>query len=255
MKPVMEAFGTVFGNFTSLPVPHRFIVFRHNGEDGTALKVTYTVLGERTIGDKHYLLLNVTIPVGTWQIVASNGADSEKPILRIAYTSPSRPRPGRPFKLYLSATDNIGIRDMYAVVYDKATRKEVSYGNVSKFPAEPTSGKEDNKYYVFQFPALNQSDYEIKVIAVDFYNNTAEATKEINFAPATTTTSSSSSSTTSSSSSTTQTTTTTTSSTGPSSTPQSSTTPSSSSRKGTSICGPAAIVGLAIIPLLLRKKK
>ncbi|NJF25969.1 PEGA domain-containing protein [Thermococcus sp. Bubb.Bath] len=33
------------------------------------------------------------------------------------------------------------------------------------------------------------------------------------------------------------------------------TTSSSSSKKGTSICGPAAIVGLAIVPLLLRKRK
>ncbi len=306
MTPVMKEFGTLFGNFTSLPVPQRFIVFRHHGPDGTAVEfineykpasgpvvfsvpegagidssatnLTYKLIGERTIGGVHYVLLNITVPLGKWQIVFSKGKDTQKPQLTVAYTLPSKPRPGVSTKVYIMASDNIGIRDLYAQVYD-GNGHVVSYKKMSLFPAEPTSGKENNKYYVVQLPALNKSNYEVKFIAVDFYGNKAVKTLNFNFAPtssssSSTSSSSSSSSTssssssssssstssTSSSSSSTSSTSSSSSSTSSSSSSSSSSSPSStpsssSSKSRWHICGPAAIIALAALPLLLRKRK
>ncbi|WP_297070857.1 metallophosphoesterase [Thermococcus sp.] len=239
----------VRSDFMSIPVPQEFIVFRHNTKFGTAAKfinefnhsvrgpitfvipagakidpqhtnITYRVLGERQIGNNTYLMINATVPKGVSQIVITKGTDTEKPVLQIAYLQPSYPRPGKTSVIYFTAKDNLGIRDLYAQVLDESG-KPVTYGKVDRFPAESGSGKPDNTFYTVELPPLNPGRYKIEVVAVDFYGNKAVVTKEINIKS-------------------------------PTPTP-SSTTTSTSSKK--SVCGPAALVALAIIPLLLRRRK
>ncbi len=79
---------------------------------------------------------------------------------------------------------------------------------------------------------LTKDGYQNKTITVTI-NPGKETTKSVTLEKIQTTTSSSTTTTTSSST----------------------TTTTSSSKKGTSICGPAAILGLAIVPLLLRRRK
>ena len=122
--------------------------------------------------------------------------------------------------IYFTAQDNLGIRDLYAQVIDK-NGNPVKYGKVEKFPAEVGSGKPDNTFYTVELPPLNPGTYTIKLVAVDFYGNKAVVTKEINIKNPTATTSP--------------------------------TTTSSSAKKG--VCGPAALIALAILPLLMRKRK
>ncbi len=264
LKPIANYWhGNLFGPIISLPVPQEFIVYRYHGPDGTALKfvneyekisgplviqvpegakvdpsatnIKYKVLGEREIGDKYFMLLNVTIPKGTWQLVASIKKDTQKPQVVFQYMMPSPFEPKEPLQVYVQATDNIGIKEFYAQVYENG--KLVTYGKVSKFPAEPATGKWNNNMYLFEIPPLNGAKYTLKITAVDFYNNTYTLTKTLSSQTITSKPSSSSSSSTSSTTS--------------SSKPAKSSSTSSSKK----ICGPASIVALAIIPLLLRRRR
>ena len=243
----------VRSDFMSVPVPQEFIVFRHRTDFGSAIKfvnelnntvtgpivvevpagakvdpsvtnVTYKVLGERQIGDKHYMLINVTVPVGVSQIVIDKAKDGEKPVVQIAYLQPSKPHPGAQFSAYIVASDNLGVRDLYAVIYDQ-NGNPVKYGKVEKFPAEPASGKPGDTFYLLQLPPLGEGNYKLEIVAEDFYGNRAVVTKELHVGARTT-------------------------SSKVTSTPESSTT-SATSKKG--ICGPVAIVALALIPLLRRR--
>lgn len=223
----------------SLPVPQKFIVYRQNGEDGTAVKfvnqldqtisgplvieipaganvdpehtnITYTVLGEREIGGNHYMLLNVTVPQGVSQITAVVNKDTKPPEVRIGYITPSKPKPGQRFSVYISANDNVGIRTMKVqIIVDGKVVKELP-----AFSVKPSQVKAT---YFTDVTGVNATEFTVKAIATDFYGNTAEATYEVG-APA-----------------------------------QSTTTTSSNGGKG--ICGPAAIVALAAIPALLRRRK
>jgi len=244
----------VRSDFMSVPVPQEFMVFRHETSFGTAVKfinelnnsvsgpivvevpagakvdpsatnVTYKVLGERQIGDRYYMLLNITVPKGVSQLVVDKAKDTEKPSVQIAYLQPAYPEPNTNFQAYVVAQDNLGIRDFYAVIYD-SNGKPVKYGKVEKFPAEPASGKPGDNFYIIELPGLEKGTYKLEVVAVDFYGNKAVVTKELNIG---TESSSSSSSTT--------------------------TTPTTTSTPSKGICGPAAIVALAVIPLLLRRRK
>ncbi|WP_054841436.1 CGP-CTERM sorting domain-containing protein [Thermococcus peptonophilus] len=150
------------------------------------------------------------------------GADTEKPVVQIAYLQPSHPKPNANFMAYFTAQDNLGIRDLYAVIYDE-NGNPVKYGKVDKFPGEPSSGKPGDTFYIVQLPGLNEGKYKIEIVAEDFYGNKATATKEI------TITSTSKAAKT--------------------------TTAKQTSSEGKSTCGPAALVGLAVVPLLLRRKK
>ncbi|WP_297551146.1 CGP-CTERM sorting domain-containing protein [Thermococcus sp.] len=243
----------VRSDFMSVPVPQEFMIFRHETSFGTALKfinelnnsvsgpivvpvpanakvdpsvtnVTYKVIASREIAGKYYMLLNVTVPKGVSQLVIDTGKDTEKPVVQIAYLQPSHPRPDSQFTVYFTAQDNLGIRDLYAVLYD-SNGNPVKYGKVDKFPAEPSSGKPGDTFYIVELPGLKAGKYKLEIVAEDFYGNKAVVTKELNIAaakpPAT------------------------------SSTPTSTT--SSSGKSG--ICGPAFIVGLAVLPLLLRKRR
>ncbi|BAD84763.1 metallophosphoesterase, calcineurin superfamily [Thermococcus kodakarensis KOD1] len=241
----------VQSDFMSVPVPQRFMAFRHVSEAGTAVKfinqldesvsgpivlpipegakvdpeatnITYTVLGERQIADQYYIMLNVTIPQGVSQLVIDTGADTEKPVVQIAYLQPSHPKPNANFMAYFTAQDNLGIRDLYAVIYDENGNR-VKYGKVDKFPGEPSSGKPGDTFYIVQLPGLEEGKYKIEIVAEDFHGNRATATKEI------TITSTSKAAKT--------------------------TTAKQTSSEGKSTCGPAALVGLAVVPLLLRRRK
>ncbi|WP_461863242.1 metallophosphoesterase family protein [Thermococcus sp.] len=275
----------VRSDFMSIPVPQEFIVFRHHGKDGTAVKfinelnnsvsgpitlvipagakidpsvtnITYTVLGERTIDGINYLLLNATVPVGVSQIVVSKEKDTQKPEVKIAYTLPPKPRMGRAFKVYFKATDNIGVRDMYVEID--------ANGKTMKYVGEPTRGDPTSTYYVAQIPGVNAEKYTIKVVVTDFYGNKAMDEKVVGGTTSTTTTKTSTASkTTTSSSSTTSTTPTQTStptSTSSSSLTETTSTSSAATSSSTATtsgrtCGPAAIAALALIPLLLRRRK
>jgi hypothetical protein len=242
----------VQSDFMSVPVPQKFIAFRHVSDVGTAVKfinqldesvsgpivlpipegakvdpkatnITYTVLGERQIGDQDYVMLNVTIPQGVSQLVIDTGADTEKPVVQIAYLQPSHPKPNAHSMVYFTAQDNLGIRDLYAVIYDQ-NGKIVKYGKVEKFPAEPSSGKPGDTFYIVQLPGLQEGKYKIEIVAVDFYGNKGTVSKTITIATKKTT--------------------------------KTTSTSTASTTGGTgSTCGPAALVGLATVPLLLRRRK
>ncbi|AHF80624.1 metallophosphoesterase [Thermococcus paralvinellae] len=253
---IEEMFGTIFGPISSFPVPQEFIVFRHTTDFGSAIKfvneyqettgkiavvvpegakvddavtnVKYKVLGERTIGDKHYMLLEVTVPKGVSELVITKGKDTEKPQVSIAYTSPSKPIKGKPFKVYFKAKDNLGIKDLYVEIE--------ANGEVKKYPAEPTKGGPNVDYFLAQIPGVDADEYTIRVVAVDFYGNKAVAEKVMGKTTTTTTS---------------KTTTTTTSETTPSESSPAQTSTATTSKT----CGPAVIVGLALVPLLIRRKK
>ena len=245
----------VRSDFMSVPVPQEFVVFRHETNFGSAVKfinelnksgtgpivievptgakvdpsvtnVTYKVLGERQIGDRHYVLVNVTVPVGISQIVIDKAKDTEKPTLQIAYLQPYKPHPGAQFSAYIVASDNLGLRNVYAVIYD-SRGKPVRFGKVEKFPAEPASGKPGDTFYIVELPPLNKGNYKLEIVAEDFYGNKATVTKELHLGTGTT-------------------------SSKATSTPSTPTT-STSAKKG--ICGPVAIVGFALAPLLLRRRR
>ncbi|ACJ16475.1 metallophosphoesterase [Thermococcus onnurineus NA1] len=228
----------------SLPIPQKFIVFRQNGEEGTAVKfinelgqsvsgpivleipagakvdpqatnITYTVLGGREIGGAYYMLLNVTVPEGVSQITVVKEADTKAPEVSIGYLSPSKPKPGQAFKVYISANDNVGIKDMKVQVI-------VDGKVVAEYPAFSMKPFEVKATYFTEIPGVDSESFTIKVIATDFYGNTGEA--EYTHSAATTTA-----------------TTTTTSST--------------EGGETGSTCGPAVLVGLALVPLLLRRRK
>jgi len=250
--PVRIDNGKVQNDFISVPVPQEFMVFRHNSDNGTVAKfinelnrsvsgpitfmvpagakidpkhtnITYKVIGERNIAGKDYLMINATVPVGVSQIVISKGPDTEKPELQLAYLQPTWPRANRSITVYFTATDNLGIRDIYGQVIG-ADGKPVQYGKVTRFPAEVGSGKPDNTFYTIEIPPLSPGKYRIVVTAVDYYGNKATFTKDITVPEPT---SNSKSSTT--------------------------TTTNTTSKKG--ICGPAFIVALAALPLILRRKR
>jgi len=172
----------VRSDFMSVPVPQEFIMFRHETGFGTAVKfineldksvtgpivvevpagakvdpsatnVTYKVIGERQIGDRYYMLLNITVPKGVSQLVVDKAKDTEKPSVQVAYLQPSHPRPGSNFQAYVVAQDNLGIRDFYAVIYDSNGRP-IKYGKVERFPAEPASGKPGDNFYIIELPGL-----------------------------------------------------------------------------------------------------
>ncbi|ASJ03355.1 phosphoesterase [Thermococcus profundus] len=237
----------VRSDFMSVPVPQRFLAFRQVSQEGTVVKfvnelnesvsgpivlpipqganvdpdatnITYTVVGERQIGDQYYVMLNATVPQGVSQLVIDTEKDTAKPSLQIAYLQPSHPKPNSNFIVYFMAQDNLGIRDLYAVVYDEKGNP-VKYGKVEKFPGEPSSGKPGDTFYIVQLPGLNEGKYKIEIVAEDFYGNKATTTKEITIGG----------------------------------TKKSTTTTTSEGGKG--ICGPAAIVALAAVPALLRRRK
>ncbi|NJE29496.1 CGP-CTERM sorting domain-containing protein [Thermococcus sp. 18S1] len=224
----------------SLPVPQKFIVYRQNGEDGTAVKfvneldnaisgpivleipegakvdpehtnITYTVLGEREIGGTYYMLLNVTVPQGVSQITVVKSPDTQAPTVDVGYLTPSKPQPGRQFKVFIAAKDNVGIRDMKVQI--------ISDGKVTaEYPAFSMQPSKVDATYYTEIPGVDTSEFTIKVIATDFYGNTGETTYTV----------------------------------GGSATTSPSTTQTESSG---STCGPALIVGLALLPVLLRKRK
>ncbi|WP_297499384.1 CGP-CTERM sorting domain-containing protein [Thermococcus sp.] len=246
----------VQSDFMSIPVPQEFIVFRHESNLGSAVKfinelnhtvsgpivleipkgakvdpsvtnVTYKVVGERQIGDRYYMLVNLTVPTGVSQIVVDTAKDTEKPQVQIAYLQPSRPRPNSPFMAYIVASDNLGLRNLYAVIYD-SNGNPVKFGKVTKFPAEPASGKPGDNFYILELPALEKGNYKLEIVAEDFYGNKATITKELSIGTGTTKT------------------------TSPQASPTSSTATSPAKNK---VCGPAFLVALAVVPLLLRRRK
>ncbi|WP_297062102.1 metallophosphoesterase [Thermococcus sp.] len=251
--PVKIENDKVRSDFISVPVPQEFMIFKHETSFGTTLKfinelnnsvsgpivvpvpanakvdpsvtnVTYKVIASREIAGKYYMLLNVTVPKGISQLVIDTGKDTEKPVVQIAYLQPSHPTPDSQFTVYFTAQDNLGIRSLYAVLYD-SQGNPVKYAKVDRYPGEPVSGKPGNDFYIVELPGLKAGKYKLEIIAEDFYGNKAVVTKELAIGtskpPAT------------------------------SSTPTSTT--SSSGKSG--ICGPAFIVGLAVLPLLLRRRR
>ncbi len=265
----------------SAPIPQEFIVFRHHGDDGTAIKfinelnnsvhgpitlvipegakidpsvtnITYTVLGEREIGGKYYLLLNATVPVGITQIVVSKEKDTQKPEVKIAYTFPSKPMKGKAFKVYFKASDNIGIKDIYVEIE--------ANGKIFRYVGEPTKGDPTNTFYVAQIPGVNADKYTIRVVATDFYGNKAIAEKVMGKTATSTTSSSPTqtqtmSTTTSTTTSHTQTTSSSSISTTSKETTSSLTSSTTSSATGGKTCGPAALIGLTLLPLLFRMRR
>ncbi|AEK74001.1 metallophosphoesterase [Thermococcus sp. 4557] len=225
---------------SSLPIPQKFIVYRQNGEDGTAARfvnelgeevsgpfvleipegakvdpehtnITYTVLGEREIGGTYYMLLNVTVPQGVSQITVVKEADTQAPEVKIGYLSPGKPKPGRNFKVYIIAGDNVGIKEMKVQI--------ISDGKViAEYPAFSLKPISVDATYFTEVPGVDASSFTVKVTAVDFYGNTGEATYTVGG--------------------------------GSTSSPSQTTT-----EGGGSTCGPALIVGLALLPVLLRKRK
>ncbi|ASJ07445.1 metallophosphoesterase [Thermococcus pacificus] len=227
---------------SSLPIPQKFIVYRQNGEDGTAIKfvneldqtvsgplvlqipegakidpdhtnITYTVLGEREIGGAYYVLINATVPEGISQIAAVKETDTKPPDVKVGYITPSKPKPGSLFKVYISASDNVGIRDMKVQI--------VSDGKVlAEYPAFSMKPSTVSATYLTTVPGVNATEFTIKVIATDFYDNTAEATYEVGGTTTTTTGSS-----------------------------------QSTSQSSESTCGPGILVGLALLPVLLKRRE
>jgi hypothetical protein len=232
---------------SSLPIPQKFIVYRQHGEEGTGIKfvneldqsvtgplvlqvpegakidpehtnITYTVLGERDIGGNHYILINASIPEGISQITAVKEADTKPPEVKIGYLSPSKPKPGRPFKVYLSVNDNVGIKDVKVQI--------IKDGKViAEYPAFSMKPSETKSTYLTDVPGVDATEFTLKVIATDFYGNTAEATQKVGGATSSTTTTSSTSS------------------------------AQSTGQSSGSTCGPAALVALALAPALLRRRK
>lgn len=267
----------LFTDMMSIPVPQKFIVFRKSGEDGagvyfineyrevsgrfvlvapegakvdeSATDVPYKLLGERTIGDKHYMLLEVTVPLGKHQLVVSKAPDTTKPEVKIAYTSPAKPAVGKPFKVYFKATDNLGIKETYVEI--------VTANGTKSYVGIPTKGDPNGDYLYAQVDKLDSEDYIIRAVGVDFYGNKAVDEKVVGsptFTETTTTTTTSSptpTTTTTSSTTTTTTTSTTTTTTTTSQTTSSTTTATT----GGETCGPAFIGALALVPLLLRRRK
>jgi len=248
----------VKSNFMSVPVPQEFMVFKHFSNNGTTLEflnelnhsvsgpiairipkeakvdprvtnVTYKVLGVRQIGDRYYMLLNVTVPRGTSQLVVDKSKDTQKPTIQIAYFSYPTSNTS---VLFFTASDNLGIRNLYAEVIGP-NDKVITYGKVNKFPAEPGSGKSDNTFYTVELPPLPSGKYTVKVIAIDFYGNRAETSTTLTIGSVSSTLSTISTSSPSSSASTTS--------------------PTSTSKSG--ICGPATIVALSILPVILLRRK
>ncbi len=239
--------GKVRSDFMSVPVPQEFMIFRHETGFGTALKfinelndtvtgpivipvpanakvdpsvtnVTYKVIASREIAGQYYVLLNVTVPRGVSQLVIDTGKDTEKPVVQIAYLQPSHPKPDSQFTVYFTAQDNLGIRDLYAVLYD-SNGNPVKYGKVDRFPAEPSSGKPGDTFYIVELPGLKAGKYRLEIVAEDFYGNRAVVTKELRIGAS-----------------------------------KQSASPTSTTKEKGGICGPAFIVGLAMIPLLRRRR-
>lgn len=266
---IQDMFGTIFGPLSSLPVPQEFMVFRKTGEDGSgalfinkykevsgkfvlvapegakvdesATDIEYKLLGERTIGDKHYMLFDITVPLGEHQIVVTKAPDKTEPTLKIAYTSPSKPKVGKPFKVYFKASDNVGIKELHVEI--------VTADGVKKYTAIPTKGDPNGDYFYAQVDKVDTANYIIRAVAVDFNGNEGKAEKIVGQWSSTTSTTTTTTSTTTSSPTPSQTSTTTTTTTPPTSTAQT----TSSAQGGT--CGPATIVALALIPLFMRKRK
>lgn len=192
LPAVEEMFGTLFNDFISLPVPQEFITFRWTTDFGSAVKfinllgeesgkfaievpegaqvdasvtnVTYKLLGERKIGDKTYELFEIVVPEGVSQLVISKGKDTEKPEISIPYLTPSKPVKGKPFKVYISAKDNLGIRDIYVEIE--------ANGKVATYPAVQASGGQAD-YFMAEIPEVNADEYVIRAVAIDFYGNKA----------------------------------------------------------------------------------
>jgi len=209
LPEIEEMFGTLFNDFISLPVPQEFITFRWTTDFGSAVKfinllgeesgkfaievpegaqvdasvtnVTYKLLGERKIGDKTYELFEIVVPEGVSQLVISKGKDTEKPEISIPYLTPSKPMKGKPFKVYISAKDNLGIRDIYVEIE--------ANGKVTKYPAVQSSGGQAD-YFMAEIPGVDADEYTIRAVAVDFYGNRATFEKTIGGAQTTTKTTS-----------------------------------------------------------------
>ena len=270
LPEVEKMFGTLFNDFISLPVPQEFITFRWATDFGSAVKfinllgeesgkfaieipdgaqvdasvtnITYKLLGERKIGDKTYELFEITVPKGISQLVISKGKDTEKPQIDIPYLIPPKPTKGKPFKVFISVKDNLGVKDIYVEIE--------ANGVVTKYPAVQTSGGQA-EYFMAEIPGVDADGYVIRAIAVDFYGNkaTSEMTVgEIETSTTSSTTESPTSSSTTSSPSTTPSPETT------SSTTETPTSPSTPTESG-GVCGPAAIISLALLPLIVRRKK
>ncbi|WP_456326877.1 metallophosphoesterase [Palaeococcus sp. (in: euryarchaeotes)] len=263
----------MFGPLSSLPVPQEFMVFRKTGSDGSgalfinkykevsgkfvlvapegakvddgATNISYKLLGERTIGGKHYMLFNITVPLGEHQLVVTKAPDKTKPTVKIAYTSPAKPKVGKPFKVYFKASDNVGVKELYVEI--------VTADGSKKYTAIPTKGDPNGDYFYAQVDKVDTADYIIRAVAIDFNGNEGKAEKIVGKPPATTTTSTSTTTSTTTTSTTTTSTTSITTSTTTTTSTSSTTTPTSSAQGGT--CGPATIVALALIPLLMRRRK
>ncbi|KPU63671.1 phosphoesterase [Thermococcus sp. EP1] len=267
LPEIEEMFGNLFNDFISLPVPQEFITFKWTSEFGSAVKfvnllgeesgkfaieipdgaqvdtsvtnVTYKLLGERKIGDKTYELFEITVPKGISQLVISKGKDTEKPQIDIPYLTPSKPTKGKPFKVYISVKDNLGVKDIYVEIE--------ANGVVTKYPAVQTSGGQA-EYFMAEIPGIDADGYIIRAVAIDFYGNKATIEKIMGEIET---------STTSTPTQTTPSETTTSSSTTPTTSSPTETTSSSSptTTEAGGVCGPAAIVGLALLPLLAAKRK
>lgn len=270
LPEVEKMFGTLFNDFISLPVPQEFITFRWATDFGSAVKfinligeesgkfaievpegaqvdasvtnVTYKLLGERKIGEKTYELFEITVPQGISQLVISKGKDTEKPQIDIPYLTPPKPTKGKPFKVFIDVKDNLGVKDIYVEIE--------ANGKVTKYPAAQSSGGQA-EYFIAEIPGVDTDGYIIRAVAVDFYGNKAtfEMTiGEIETSTTSTTTESPTPSSTTSSPSTT------TSSETTSSTAETPTSPSTTTESG-GVCGPAAIISLALLPLIAHRKK
>ncbi len=129
---------------------------------------------------------------------------------------PSKPpRAGRPFKVYITAGDNVGIRDVKVQIISDG-KVVAEYPAFSMKPAEVSA-----TYFTEIPPGVNATSFTIKVIATDFYGNKGEAAYTV----------------------------------GGGATETSSPSESTTQKSGGSTCGPAALVGLALVPLLLRRRK
>ncbi|MDV3104259.1 metallophosphoesterase [Thermococcus waiotapuensis] len=228
---------------SSLPVPQKFVVFRQEGQEGTAVQffnelnesvsgplviripagasvdpegtnITYRVVAEREIAGEKYMLLNVTVPRGVGQITAVTKKDTKPPEVSIGYITPSKPKPGQRFSVYISADDNVGIRTMKVqIIVDGKVVKEL--------PAFSVKPSEVKATYFTEVDGVNATTFTIKAIATDFYGNTKEATYQV----------------------------------GTTTTITATTTTGTSSNEGKGICGPAAILALIALPNLLRGRK
>ncbi|ASJ01092.1 metallophosphoesterase [Thermococcus gorgonarius] len=226
---------------SSLPVPQKFVVFRQEGLEGTAVQffnelnesvsgplvikipagasvdpestnITYEVVAEREIGGENYMLLNVTIPRGISQITAVTKKDTKPPEVSIGYITPSKPQPGQRFSVYISANDNVGIKTMKVQII-------VGGKVVKELPAFSVKPSEVKATYFTEVDGVNATTFTIKAIATDFYGNTKEATYQVGTAATTKSTA------------------------------------ETSNNEGKGICGPAAIVALAAVPALFLRRK